>query len=1078
MFVSTTTGEINMAASSVGRYVITFTSNGACGGTSRAKLSIVNNTDPSFSYNGPYCQDDNNPFPTFTATSTAGTFTATPAGLVFVNSSTGEIDLANSAAGTYSVINTINASGTCLKTVSPPVIVVINRQVLVNAGPNQNVPKGSVVQLAGNISGAITTGRWTGGTGTFSNPADPNATYTPGPGENVANLTLTSDLPANGCSSKAARVVITFINVPQLPTVPGVEICTGSAATLSATAPGGFYKWYANATDVTSIATGPSFTTPPLLANTTYYVETTVNDITSGRTAVTVIVDPVPAPPTVSVPPVCVGDKAILQASGNATGSYAWYASATDINPIATGPTFTTVPLFTNTTFYVEIKNNRCVSTRIPVNVVVNPVPNITSVSTGSTCSGNAINYTITADQPATTFTWSRAVVPGISNPAITGQTSSTINETLINTSGNTLTVTYVITALSGSCPGPSFNYVVTVYPQPVITTLPPAPICNGNPVNYNIAFNTNGGVSFTWDRAAVPGISNAAVSGQTSPVIKEVLFNTTNAPIDVIYVINYKTGTCDGVPLNLKVTVNPTAVITSIPKSTACTGYPVGYAITSNIPTATYNWSRLAVGVNPAVTNQTSSTIDEILINNGTNPITASYTITPFAYGCPGTPFELLVSINPPIYKPDANGTTPVCVGSTIHLSTVAVPGATYLWTFPDGTTSTDQNPDIKNVKLTNAGIYKLVTTIRGCDSKPGFATVEVDEPSKADAGPAPAIVCGLATSITLHGSVKYPDGTDGTGIWTTSGNGKFSQVNSVDNVQYNFTPEDKANGSVTLTLTTTNKSDCMPSSSSRTIKFGPLPAVNAGPDQNVCAKDNVVKMAGIDLIPGNILWTPIDGTGRFDSPNQPDANYIPSADDIKNGSVKLMLTNTNLSECYIASDTMVVKFIQPPTVDAGGVRYVLRGQTITLNPTVSSPNATYKWSPDIDISDVNVRNPVVTGNVNRFYILTVTDERNCPSSDTTLVVVSPEIKINNTFTPNGDGINDLWEITGLVAYRDATVDIFNRYGQKLFHSVGYPKAWDGTYNGKPLPAGVYYYIVDTKVNSQVLSGYVTIIR
>ncbi len=57
-------------------------------------------------------------------------------------------------------------------------------------------------------------------------------------------------------------------------------------------------------------------------------------------------------------------------------------------------------------------------------------------------------------------------------------------------------------------------------------------------------------------------------------------------------------------------------------------------------------------------------------------------------------------------------------------------------------------------------------------------------------------------------------------------------------------------------------------------------------------------------------------------------------------------------------------------------------------------------------------------------------------------------------------------------MAYTNATVDMFNRFALKLFHSVGYPKAWDGTYGGKPVPAGVYYYIIDTKVNNQGTVG------
>jgi gliding motility-associated-like protein len=86
--------------------------------------------------------------------------------------------------------------------------------------------------------------------------------------------------------------------------------------------------------------------------------------------------------------------------------------------------------------------------------------------------------------------------------------------------------------------------------------------------------------------------------------------------------------------------------------------------------------------------------------------------------------------------------------------------------------------------------------------------------------------------------------------------------------------------------------------------------------------------------------------------------------------------------------------------------------------------------------------------------------------------------ISIPNTFTPNGDGINDVWDIKYLQYYPRCTVNIYNRWGQKLFSSVGYPIPWDGKYNGTYLPTGTYYYIIDTKTNDKVIAGYVAIIR
>jgi gliding motility-associated-like protein len=84
----------------------------------------------------------------------------------------------------------------------------------------------------------------------------------------------------------------------------------------------------------------------------------------------------------------------------------------------------------------------------------------------------------------------------------------------------------------------------------------------------------------------------------------------------------------------------------------------------------------------------------------------------------------------------------------------------------------------------------------------------------------------------------------------------------------------------------------------------------------------------------------------------------------------------------------------------------------------------------------------------------------------------------IPNTFTPNGDGINDLWAIKYLDSYTAGTVKIYNRNGGLIFQSKGYPKAWNGTFNGRPLPTGVYYYVIDLKDGSPVRSGDVSILR
>jgi len=94
------------------------------------------------------------------------------------------------------------------------------------------------------------------------------------------------------------------------------------------------------------------------------------------------------------------------------------------------------------------------------------------------------------------------------------------------------------------------------------------------------------------------------------------------------------------------------------------------------------------------------------------------------------------------------------------------------------------------------------------------------------------------------------------------------------------------------------------------------------------------------------------------------------------------------------------------------------------------------------------------------------------------TVIPTNAQLVIPNTFTPNGDGINDTWIINYIEYYPNATVNVFNRYGEKVLTSIGYGVPWDGTYKGVNVPVGTYYYIIDTKSGNKQLSGWVAVIR
>jgi gliding motility-associated-like protein len=106
-------------------------------------------------------------------------------------------------------------------------------------------------------------------------------------------------------------------------------------------------------------------------------------------------------------------------------------------------------------------------------------------------------------------------------------------------------------------------------------------------------------------------------------------------------------------------------------------------------------------------------------------------------------------------------------------------------------------------------------------------------------------------------------------------------------------------------------------------------------------------------------------------------------------------------------------------------------------------------------------VANPFACPKQTTTYYVTVTSPTGCIGIDSVTITVLPEVVINSGFSPNGDGINDGWYIDFANEFPDIVVDIYNRWGQQLFHSVGYQTPWDGKYNGEDLPVGTYYYVI-----------------
>lgn len=243
-------------------------------------------------------------------------------------------------------------------------------------------------------------------------------------------------------------------------------------------------------------------------------------------------------------------------------------------------------------------------------------------------------------------------------------------------------------------------------------------------------------------------------------------------------------------------------------------------------------------------------------------------------------------------------------------------------------------------------------------------------------------------------------------------------------------------------------------------------------------CLDNNTVNFVNeATITPGSIAgWVWDFGDGNFDSTENPTKIYG-TADTFF---VKLITRSDR--NCYDTSLAQSVIIYPMPIIEGPEKVVVFLGDTIRLPLTYTGTGLTYLWTPVVYLNAANTPQPVSKPPVDILYTVNVKGDGNCFASRQIFVQVLKEFKIPNAFSPNGDGINDKWIINGLETFAENTVDVFNRYGQVVYHAKGYDnsgKVWDGTINSKQLPLGTYYYIVNP--NSSFIpkkSGWVVILR
>jgi len=254
--------------------------------------------------------------------------------------------------------------------------------------------------------------------------------------------------------------------------------------------------------------------------------------------------------------------------------------------------------------------------------------------------------------------------------------------------------------------------------------------------------------------------------------------------------------------------------------------------------------------------------------------------------------------------------------------------------------------------------------------------------------------------------------------------------------------------------------------------IVVNPNPVVILSPSGSVslCQANQPLQITATPNIPGTGVFsgTGVSSTGLFDPKVSGTGTFI----------INYLYTATTTGCTYATSMQITVN--PTPVVSVTATIDYLAGGQVTLDATASitSGTMTYKWSPSTGLSEDDILNPVASPTDNTTYTLTVTSDKFCSTTVQTMVNVLKGPVVPNTFTPNGDGINDTWDIKYLDQYPNCTVRIVNRYGTQVYFSHNYPIPWDGKYKGADLPAGVYYYIINPGSGRTVIAGFVTIIR
>ncbi|GAC1382401.1 MAG: hypothetical protein NVSMB45_08460 [Ginsengibacter sp.] len=845
----------------------------------------------------------------------------------------------------------------------------------------------------------------------------------------------------NGCSSKPGYtevVVNPKLNLP--PASTNGPLCEGATLKLiSVSAVGATYLW-TGPNGFTSTDQNPAITNVTQKNSGIYHLILNVAGCNSPESSVNVAINAAPKTPEInSNDPICEGATLTMSVDNITGSSYNWTGPH---GFTYTGNKFSLNNIDTSKsgTYKVIASANGCSSQPAIHSLIINKTPGPVSISSNApVCEGTTLILNSNAPSNAE-FSWSgpNYFKSELANPVI--------NNAVANNAGM-----YKLLIKINGCMGNENNINVSIKPapqKPVASSL--GKLCEGDIIKLNASGNPN--TNYKWNGPA------GFVSDLQNPTIGNAKMN--NNGMYKVYVID---NGCLSLTDSVAIVINPSPTA-PIAKSNAplCDGNTL-YLSVDQGQNSIYSWSG---------PNGFSSTLANPFIAVANKNAAGTYKVLATKNGCTSPQTVINVQINelPVISSISNNG--PLCNGNELILSTSSIIGSQYKWIGPAGFTADVPSPHIPGSNTANKGNYQLTVTRDGCASKPANTIVDIREAIKVSAGPDQTF-CNNAGIINTAASITGQSNI----LWTTSGSGTFSPNNSTVNALYVLSASDRQLNSIKLRIKSTDSSACPSVSSTMNINLTGKPVVKAGVDLTICSDIASVPMNANST--ANKLYWSTNGDGKF-LPDSLSLNpqYIPGTRDRNGAIINLKLSSAATSTCPSVGDGIKLTINPSPIIKIGSDIEILENEFSTLHPQIKGNIISYLWTPGQNMDNPNIKEPVIKGINDQQYKLTIKDAKGCLASDKIMINVLKPIVIPNTFTPNGDGINDKWMVDFLHQYKNARVQIFNRYGQLVFESKGYNSPWDGTFKGQPVPFGTYYYIIEIGHGKPGVKGYVTVIR